>query len=85
MDEALLNLARSANRVAELAHAACMDRLPDPAELQSAMTEYDRRASGYRGDLSPGDFVRQDAERYDDPIMLEAMDRVAQLLDREFG
>ena len=85
MDQALFNLAKAADYVAQLARAAYEDRLADPTNLQRAMKAYDRRAAGYLGELSPGDFVRQDAERYDDPDMIEAMERIAQLLDREFS
>lgn len=85
MDEALANLAAAASRVAELARSACANDLDDPAELHRAMADYSKRAAGYRGDFSPGDFVRQDAERFDDPEMIAAMERIAQLLDREFS
>ena len=85
MDEALFNLAKAADRVAKLAHAACKNDDCETAALHRAIADYDRRAAGYRGELSPGDFVRQDAERYDEPDMIEAMARIAQLLDREFN
>ncbi|MBX7496740.1 hypothetical protein K3172_12815 [Qipengyuania sp. 6B39] len=85
MDGALLNLAQAAQRVADFAREAVEGSLPDPAALHRAMADYDRRAAGYRGDITPGDFVRQDAERFEDPQMIEAMERIAQLLDREFA
>lgn len=83
MDEAVLNLAQASKKVTDLAYAAAEDRLSDISRLHRAMKDYDRNAAGYLGDLSPGDFVRADAERYGQPTR-GALERVAQLLDREF-
>lgn len=85
VDDELLNLAKAAKLVADLSQAAGERRLRDPVRLQQAMKDYDRRAAGYQREISPGDFVRQDAERFEGGEMRVAMERVAQLLDREFG
>ena len=81
MDGALLNLAKASKRVTDLAYAACTHRLSDIGRLHRAMHEYEERARGYLATPLPGDFVREQAERYEGDTR-EALERVAQLMDR---
>lgn len=78
----LLNLALASENVAALAHAAVNGELDKPTLLHDAMREYDKVAFGYLGKPSISDFILSDAERYTDPKILKAMERVAQLVHR---
>ena len=84
MDGVLFDLARTAKQVSDAALAVLEGHSVGTADLERAMKRYDRLAFGYRGDLTPGDFVRQDAERFEGEMRV-AMERIAQLLDQEFN
>lgn len=76
-------LAHKARILADFAAAAHEGRLDDPAALHGAMREYRAVERAYLGLPTASDFIRADAERYDDADTRGALERVAQLLERE--
>lgn len=83
MDPILKEIAELATRIAPLALDAHGQSQVEVGRLHRELERFQTLSNAYRGLRSPGDFVREDAERFDGELRL-AMERVAQLLDREF-
>ena len=78
----LLALSLSADKVADLFRQAAWGELGDIAVLHKAIVDCETMIDGYLGRASLPSLVRANSDNYADPLVREAFERFAQMVER---